>query len=381
MLKTLQVKLLPDDKQRQILIDTFVKFNEACNFVSRIAWEKKLFNKIFLQRIVYRDIREKFGLAAQLAIRVIAKVVETYKADKTVFHEFRDFGSIVYDQRILSFKGMDTVSVSTVHGRIHISMTIGKYGEIPFERIRGQCDLVRKNKLFYLMVAVETPEEPIIKPENIMGVDMGIVNIAVDSTGKYYSGDQINEVRDHNADLRSRLQAVGYNHASRKSAKRHLKKLSGKESRFARNTNHVISKEIVQRAKGTSSAIAIENLDGIRMRTTVRKGKRYIHNSWSFHQIRSFIEYKAREAGIPVIAIDPHNTSRECPNCHTIDRKNRPERSLFRCISCGLEGEADYIASLNIRNRAAVSQPIAAGAIFDRIDPPAASQRASAVGS
>ena len=381
MLKTLQVKLLPDDKQRQILIDTFVKFNEACNFVSRIAWEKKLFNKVFLQRIVYRDIREKFGLAAQLAVRVTAKVVETYKADKTVFHEFRDFGSIVYDQRILSFKGMDTVSVSTVHGRIRIPITIGKYGEIPFERIRGQCDLVRKNKLFYLMVVVETPEEPIINPDNIMGVDMGIVNIAVDSTGKYYSGDQINEVRDHNADLRSRLQAVGYNHASRKSAKRHLKKLSGKERRFARDTNHVISKEIVHKAKGTSSAIAIENLDGIRMRTTVRKGKRYIHNSWSFHQIRSFIEYKAREAGIPVIAIDPHNTSRECPECHTIDRKNRPERSQFRCISCRFEGEADYIASLNIRNRAAVSQPIVAGAIFDRIDPPAASQRASAVGS
>ena len=77
-----------------------------------------------------------------------------------------------------------------------------------------------------------------------------------------------------------------------------------------------------------SSAIAIENLDGIRMRTTVRKGNRYIHNSWSFHQIRSFIEYKAREAGIPVIAIDPHNTSRECPECHTISKKNRPERSL-----------------------------------------------------
>ncbi len=373
MFKTLQIKLLPDDKQREAIIDTFIKFNDACNFVSKIAFEKKLYNKVFLQRIVYRDIREKFNLAAQLAVRVIAKVVETYKADKTVFHEFRDFGSIVYDQRILSFKGMDQVSVSTTRGRIHIPMTVGKYGEIPFKRIRGQCDLVRKNKLFYLMVAVETPEESIIKPENIMGVDMGIVNIAVDSTGKYYSGDQINEVRGHNADLRSRLQAVGYNHASRKSAKRHLKKLSGKEKRFARDTNHVISKEIVHKAKGTSSAIAIENLDGIRMRTTVRKGKRYIHNSWSFHQIRSFIEYKAREAGIPLIVVDPHNTSRECPICHTISKKNRPERSIFRCISCRFEGEADYIASLNIRNRAAVSQPIVAGAIFDHIDPPVAS--------
>ncbi len=381
VLKTLQIKLLPDEEQKQALVDTFVAFNEACDFVSKIAFEKKLYNKVFLQRIVYRDIREKFNLAAQLAVRVIAKVVETYKADKTVFHEFRDFGSIVYDQRILSFKGMDQVSVSTTRGRIHIPMTVGKYGEIPFKRIRGQCDLVRKNKLFYLMVAVETPEESIIKPENIMGVDMGIVNIAVDSTGKYYSGDQINEVRGHNADLRSRLQAVGYNHASRKSAKRHLKKLSGKEKRFARDTNHVISKEIVHKAKGTSSAIAIEDLSGIRMGTTVRKGDRYIHNSWSFHQIRSFIEYKAREAGIPVIAVDPHNTSRECPICRTISKKNRPERSQFRCISCGLEGEADFIASLNIRNRAAVNRPIVAGAIFDQTIHPAASQRASAVGS
>ena len=376
MLKTLQIKLLPDDKQREALIDTFIKFNDACNFVSEAAFEKKLYNKVFLQKVVYRDIREKFNLAAQLAIRVIGKVVETYKSDKTVFHEFRDFGSIVYDQRILSFKGMDQVSISTTNGRIRVPVTIGKYGEIPFERIRGQCDLVRKNKLFYLMVAVEVPEMLSIEPENIIGIDMGIANIAVDSTGKYYSGDHIKDVREHYADLRSRLQSVGT-----KSAKRHMKKLSGKESRFVRNTNHVISSEIVHEAKGTSSAIAIEDLSGIRMRTTVRKGNRYIHNSWSFHQLRSFIEYKAREAGIPVIVIDPHNTSRECPNCHAITRKNRPERSRFRCISCGLEGEADLIASINIRNRAAVNQPIVAGAIFDHSIHPVASQRASAVGS
>ena len=299
MIKTLQIKLLPNDDQKQAIIDTFIKFNDACNFVSRIAFERKLFNKVFLQKIVYRDIREKFNLPAQLAVGVVAKVAETYKADRTVFHEFRDFGSIVHDQRIMGFKGMDEVSVNAIHGRIRIPMTMGKYGKIQFERIRGQCDLVRKNRLFYLMVAAEVLEESIIKPVDIMGVDMGIANIAVDSTGKYYSGDHIRDVRDHNADLRSRLQAAGNNHANRKSAGRHLRKLSGKESRFARNTNHIISKEIVHKAKGTSSAIAIEDLSGIRMRTTVRKGNRYIHNSWSFHQIRLFMEYRAREVGIP----------------------------------------------------------------------------------
>ncbi|MEM3192220.1 MAG: transposase [Candidatus Parvarchaeota archaeon] len=376
MLKTLQIKLLPSDDQKQILVDTFIAFNKACNYVSKIAWEKKLFNKVLLHRIVYRDIRNKFNLAAQLAVRVISKVVETYKADRSILHEFRDFGSIVYDQRILSFKGMDTVSINTIKGRIRIPITIGKYREIPFKRIRGQCDLVRKNGSFYLMVAVEVPEEPAIEPKAIIGVDMGIENIAVDSTGKYYSGDKIKEVREHYADLRSRFQSVGT-----KSAKRHLKKLSGRESRFVKNINHVISKEIVQKAKGTSSAIAIEDLRGIRMRTTVRRGNRYIHNSWAFHQLRTFIEYKARELGVPIIVVDPRNTSMECPKCHAISKSNRPERSHFKCVSCGFEGEADFVASLNIRNRAAVNQPIVTGAIFDHSILPVASQRASAVGS
>ncbi|QRF75817.1 putative transposase [Thermoplasmatales archaeon] len=356
MLKTLQIKLLPDDNQKVILTDTFRQFNDACNFVSEIAWNRKIFNKVLLQKIVYHDIRDKFGLASQLAIRVIAKVVETYKTDKAIFHEFREYGSIVYDQRILSFKGMDEVSINTVQGRIRIHITIGKYGEIPFRRMRGQSDLVRKNKLFYLMVAIDVPVEPQIEPKDIMGVDLGRVNIAVDSTGKYYSGDKIEKVRKRYSALRVDLQSAGTT-----SARRHLKKLSGKEGRFAKNTNHVISKEIVQKAKGTSSAVAIENLKGLRERTTVRKRERYQHNSWAFHQLRSFIEYKARIMGVPVIPVTPENTSRECPSCHTIDRRNRPERPKFKCISCGLEGEADFIASLNIRNRAAVNQPIVAG--------------------
>ncbi|MGE9811458.1 RNA-guided endonuclease TnpB family protein, partial [Ferroplasma acidiphilum] len=233
---------------------------------------------------------------AQLTIRVIAKVVDTYMVDRSIFHEFREYGSIVYDQRIMSFKGMDEVSLNTIKGRIKIPITIGKYADIPFDMVRGQCDLVRKHKIFYLMVSVDIKEEPVIEPKNVIGVDMGIANISVDSTGKYYSGDEIKNVREHNLDLRSRLQSV-----NTRSAKRHLKKLSGKEHRFATNTNHIISKEIVNKAKGTSSAIAIEDLTGIKMRTTVKKGNRYIHNSWAFYQLRLFIEYKAIEAGIPVI--------------------------------------------------------------------------------
>ena len=139
---------------------------------------------LILQKVVYKDIRETFDLSAQLTIRVTGKVAEMYGTDRNHFHEFRDYSSIVYDQRVLNFKGMDKVSINTTGGRIRIPMTIEKYDQIPLERIRGQCDLIRKNKLFYLMVAVEVHEEPVIEPENITGIDMGITNIAVDSTDK-----------------------------------------------------------------------------------------------------------------------------------------------------------------------------------------------------
>ena len=85
MLKTLHIKLLPDDKQRETLVDTFIRFNGACNLVSKVAFERKLYKKASLQKNIFHrsiQIREKFGLAAQLAFRVIAKVVETYKANR-----------------------------------------------------------------------------------------------------------------------------------------------------------------------------------------------------------------------------------------------------------------------------------------------------------
>jgi len=203
VLKTLQIKLLPADNQKALLLGTFKKFNEACNFVSKIAWDNKIYNKISLQKLVYYDIRNKFGLSAQLTIRVIAKVVDTYLTDRSVFHEFREYGSIVYDQRVMSFKSMDEVSLNTINGRIRIPVTIGKYADIPFDMVRGQCDLVRRHNLFYLMVSVDIPEQPVIEPKNVIGVDMGIANISVDSTGKYYSGEKVKEVREHNSDLRS----------------------------------------------------------------------------------------------------------------------------------------------------------------------------------
>lgn len=139
-----------------------------------------------------------------------------------------------------------------------------------------------------------------------------------------------------------------------------LKTISGRERRFKKDTNHVISKCIVSKAKGTNRLIAVEDLKGIRSRTTVRYEGRDKHSKWAFGELRRFIEHKAKREGVLLALVNPKNTSRECPECHCVEKKNRPKRDTFRCISCGLEAMVDHIAARNIASSARFNGPIVA---------------------
>ena len=355
-MQTLKVKVVVEPEQAKALHETMHQFNAACNYVAEIAFQMHTANKIKLQPIVYHDIREKFGISSQMAVRAISKACEAYKRDKSIKPTFDLNGAVIYDQRILSWKGLDTVSLLTVHGRIKVPVKICDYHAPKIDRIRGQADLIFRNKEFYLCVIVEVPEPVLIVPTNVLGVDLGINNIAVDSMGEVFSGEKIDKTRARLDALKSDLQSCGSD-----SAKKHLKKLSGHESRFKRDTNHCISKKLVKKAIDTSSLIALEDLKGIRERTTVQtKVQRHRHSSWSFDQLRQFIDYKAAIAGVPVVYIDPAYTSQECPICHHISRSNRSTRDNFHCICCGFSGPADTIAATNIAARVSVNMPIVA---------------------
>ena len=343
MLQTIMVKLDPSDEQYNVLVKTMSKFNEACNYIASITFEQKCANKINLQKIVYYDVRKQFGLSAQMTIRAIAKVVEAYKRDKSIKPSFRLDGAVVYDQRILSWRGFESVSILTIDGREIVPIRIGEYQTARMDRVRGQVDLIIKNGIFYLAVVVEVPEQTPFDPVGTLGVDLGIVNLATDSDGQVFSGKQVDDTRERYATLRAGLQNAGT-----QSARRHLRKLSGKEQRFHKDVNHCISKEIVAKAKDTHRKIALEDLKGIRNGITVRKYQRSRRHSWGFYQLRQFIEYKSTVVGVLVEIVNPRNTSRTCPSCGCIDKKNRPNRDTFDCIQCGLVGSADHIAAINI---------------------------------
>lgn len=354
MLLTLKAKLQTNADQRRKLLELMEAFNSACDHVSREAFDTKTFNKYKLQKSLYFGIRERYRLPAQFAIRAISKVVESYKTEREHLHLFKPHGAIVYDQRIMSIKGVERVRLTTLEGRIELPMLLGGYAKLDQRRIRGQADLLYIRENFYLCLVVEQPEGSPLTPEGVLGVDFGIVNLASTSDSIVYSGKNVEEAREHYTEKKAELQARGT-----KSSKKKLKKISGREARFKRDTNHVISKWLVQAAVGTKRAIALEDLSGIRLRSTVRRRQRDRLGKWAFKQLRLFVEYKAKLSGIPVLLVDPRHTSQRCSICGHTEKANRISQSEFRCRSCGHAENADLNAARNIQWRAEVMQPIA----------------------
>ena len=346
-----QLKLLPTPEQAAALLATLARANEAANAISQAAWENKTFGQYALHRLLYREIKERFGLSAQVVVRLIAKVGDAYKLDKKRERTFRKHGSIAYDDRILRYFP-EAVSIWTLAGRERVAFTCDERARRLLASRQGESDLVLRDGKWFLLATVEYVEPPEGEVDDWLGIDLGIVQIATDSDGKHYTGALVNGLRHRHRRLRQKLQRKGT-----KGAKRLLKKRRRREMRFSRHTNHVISKEIVATAERTKRGIALENLRGIRSRVRARQPQRATLSSWSFAQLGAFVTYKARLAGIPCVQVDPRNTSRTCPACGHIDKANRKAQSVFLCISCRCTGNADHFAAINIGRRGACKPP------------------------
>ncbi len=179
----------------------------------------------------------------------------------------------------------------------------------------------------------------------MLGVDLGICTVAMDSEGQPFTGADIRRKRAYYVARRSALQRVGT-----RSARRRLHKLSGQEKRWMRDVNHTITKTLVAKTVAAHKALALEDLTGIREgEVTVRREQRYERHSWAFYQLRVFLTYKAAQAGVPIYLVDPAYTSQRCSQCRYTDLANRQTQSSFRCRRCGFCCHADYNAAMNIQ--------------------------------
>jgi IS605 OrfB family transposase len=367
--RTICCKLTMDDQDMTTLAAMARAFNEAATWVAQICWEEGLTNTNTAHHRVYGETRTQFGLGAQLAVCARMKAVEAIKAVKAKPQEieiatcpqFGPRGSVRYDARSYTLMGQERVSLNTLAGRITCRLVLG---ERQLGLLRdpawaiGGADLIWRRGVYYLHVS-QGREVPDLTPTppvgGVLGVDLGIVNLATDSEGQHFSGQQVQVVRARYHHRRQQLQQCGT-----RNAKRRIRQTGRREARFQRDVNHGISKQVVQKAVVARKALALEDLTGIRARTTVRRAHRYAWHSWAFFQLRTFISYKAAWAGVPVYLVDPKNTSRTCPRCGYCSKDNRKSQAVFACTNpsqpCGFTGHADHVGASNVAARAANTQ-------------------------
>ncbi len=350
---TLKIKLLPTSEQAGVLIQTMREANAVCNAISDVAWQNKVFNQFKIHNLCYHGFKSTFNLSSQMLLRCIGKVADAYKLDKKTKRTFKPLGGIAYDSRIMTYKSDSIVSLWCIGGRQKIKFVCHNPNYLPY--IKGEADLVYRKGKFYLFQTVDIPEQDVEDVEAFVGVDFGLTDICVTSDGVKHTADTLNAYREHRQKVRSSIQRKGT-----RSSKRLLKRLSGKERTTATIINHTISKSIVQSAKMQGKGISVEDLTNIRF-TSKRRNKKFRVKlgRWSFGQLRSFIDYKARLNGVKFVVVEPAYTSQTCSVCHSIGtRKNKS----FTCTNCGNDMDADLNAAKNIATLgAAVNQPEKSG--------------------
>jgi IS605 OrfB family transposase len=358
---TVSCKLKASQSQAAKLDATLEAFGQALNWVNQNTPEK-VANAVKLQSLCYREIRARFGLSSNLAQQVCRRLAGARKVAQQKNRPVKAFkrGFATYDARIFSFREKDwTVSLTTVGGRERFELVIGRYQR---EQLAGSnpksATLVkRKDGSYSIQICVEAEPSPPQRTGRVLGVDLGRTDIAHTSEGGNWNGQQLNKVRDHHSRLKAVLQrkASEGTRSSRRRCRQLLQRLSGKERRFQSRqrcvaktwVNHRISKAIVSRAKATNSAIALEDLTGIRKRVNQQprsKAERRRANSWAFYQLRQFLEYKARAAGVSLILVPPAYTSQTCHKClhiHPDPAQSYRSGKSFKCGHCGWEGDAD----------------------------------------
>ncbi len=340
---------------------TLEKFADACNRILDTALMESVTNTTKLHHLTYKPVKAATGLKANHVCQAIRRVVGNLKATYRI-KQFRPT-SISLDARTFRYnRESQTVGITLIGGRRQFKLLIGNYqrgllkGHIP-----TSATLVkRKNGDYFIQLCVNIPTQPLGKTPSTIGVDLGRRSIAATSTQTTWSGKQLNQIRDRYSRVRANVQRK-----RTKSAKRLLRRLSGRERRFQAWVNHNISKQLVAEAKQLNASLVFEDLTKIRESLNHlprSKKERRETNNWAPYQLRLYTTYTAAIAGIPILFVPPAYTSKTCARCHHI-HPEEPKKSYrsgerYKCGNCGWKHNADINASFVIAQLgAAVTNP------------------------
>lgn len=362
MQRTIRLQLKPTLEQAETLRETLRQSTACFNFVASHGFESGEKNGVELHKATYYALREQHPqLPSQLVCAARVKATEAIKSafalrkkGKKVSCPNSQSAPIRYDARSYGMRlDINAVSLATVKGRQIIEYSLYAHAIEKLTQAVGfdSADVFERNGVFWLHVVVSLPkpdkrQAEAVATEKVIGVDFGICRPAVSSDNRFFGERRWKNIEKRYFRLKRKLQSKGS-----ASAKRHLKKLAKRVSRFRSDCDHVVSRRVVQSVP-QGATIVIENLTEIRTGTKQRgaKQRRAMHQ-WPFKRLADLLAYKAEEAGCEVVGIDPRHTSQVCSCCGFKHRSNRRSQSQFKCRQCNFELNADLVGSRNIRNK------------------------------
>ncbi|EMA01617.1 IS1341-type transposase (TCE32) [Haloferax denitrificans ATCC 35960] len=357
--RTAITRLEVTDEQRDLLEETISEWKRGCQIATDMAWGK-CNAKSDVQPLAYDDVRERTDLGSQhvvlathQAAQAITGCLERRSKDKKVSKPTFTAPTVKYDTRTMTLFDDETVSLSTTKSRVRCDLALPN-ADGGYQRQYLDADewcvtestLTTRGGDYFLHIGFRRhktdTERNTAEDETVLGVDLGIKNLAVTSTAFFFSGRELTHNLREFEKLRSGLQQTGT-----RSAHRTLEQLSGRELRYVRDVLHRASNAIVDEAlRHDCDIIAFEDLTNIRERTGASWG-----HKWAFRTLYEQVEYKAEVEGIAVKQVGSAYTSKRCAECGFTADENRLTRNEFRCLKCESEANADYNAAKNIGMR------------------------------
>ncbi len=362
--RTVPVKLDVTESDADLLHETIQQFQWAANYVVRNARNDDGYvetSKGKLNSRTYDDVRRETDLHANLVQAARSRAAEALKSVTTKWKRGRyaslpRFTSpfLEYDKRSATFHD-DHASLSAVEGRITAEYVLpDEARDTPhssylfsddYETTGATLHYRDTTDEFYLHVRTKADVDAPEPRENgtVLGVDLGVENIAVTSTGVFWSASELDHWHREYEKRRASLQQCGSRYAHE-----NVQAVGRKETGRFEQLLHRVANELVDEADERGcSHIAFEDLTDIR---DPMPGAKRLH-AWAFRRLFSYVEYKAEKRGITVRQVNPANTSRRCSSCGFTHEDNRTSQDSFECLKCGYANHADYNAAKNIGYR------------------------------
>ncbi|MBX0285969.1 RNA-guided endonuclease InsQ/TnpB family protein [Haloarcula salinisoli] len=357
--RTAITRLSVTDEQRDLLEQTITEWKRGCQIATDMAWGK-CNAKSDVQPLAYDTVRDETDLGSQHAIlathqaaQAITGCIERRANGKKVSKPTFTTPTVKYDTRTMTLFDDDTVSLSTTESRVRCELALPDaddgYQQQYLDSKKWsvtESTLTARGGDYFLHIGFRRlktdTERDTAEDGTVLGVDLGIENLAVTSTACFFSGRELTHDLREFEKVRAGLQQT-----DTRSAHRTLEQSSGRQLRYVRDVLHRASNAIVDEAlRYECDVIAFEDLTHIRDRTGASWG-----HKWAFQALYEQVEYKAEAEGISVKQVGSAYTSKRCAECGFTAGENRPTRTDFRCVRCESEANADYNAAKNIGMR------------------------------